>query len=543
MKTAALLALAAGLARAAPTSPYTITVGAVSSNWKTPDDTPAASYIDKDGSYYFQQAHALYGATQERKWNFYAGTHIDDATKSPLSNSVNPADARDSNADTTWRCNNSPTGKKSTPAVGSASYAQANYCDLTAMWVDPDTGDWYGLVHNEFTPQPFADGLHYDAIDYAVSTDQGKTWNIKAQVITSPYSTLRNDTAAFPQQTYHYGVGDPRILADPASGYFYVWYGSRIVNKGGSWVAFHEHVARAPMWGKMAPGTWRKYYAGTWTEPGLGGRESNLVPVTSLTETGYTPPEKEYKPITPGRAADQVAAGTCPPTSPLFVMDVSYSAHLGVYIGEPQAVDQSGNAPQEIYYTTDLATQKWRLLGNTGSYKTASWYRWFLDPVSRTQGSIVGRDLRAYCSFGCSNGASAEYVNLSINGPAFSVIATGSYSIAGLGPFRIEPTGDGAYTLTGSGGVLGVDASTKATRAWGTKPGWGTDKSVGRQWWIIKLPGVNRFRLINRYSGLALAVRAGQFETTPVRMWNDTTGSPVGGGRTAQEQDHVLTAA
>ncbi|BEJ11750.1 hypothetical protein CspHIS471_0202100 [Cutaneotrichosporon sp. HIS471] len=534
--------LLAKLASAAPTTPYTVTVGAVSSNWKTPDDTPASSYIDKDGAYYFQQAHALYGATHQRRWNFYAGTNIDDAKNSPLSSAVNPSDSRDSNGDTTWRCNNSPTGKKATAAAGSTTYAQGNYCDLTAMWVDPDTGDWIGLVHNEFTPQPFGDGLHYDAIDYAVSRDQGRTWSIKAQVITSQYSTLRNDSAAFPQQTYHYGVGDPRILADPASGYFYVWYGSRIINKGGSWVAFHEHVARAPMSGKMAPGTWNKYYAGAWNEPGLGGKESNLVPVQSDSETGYTAPDKEYKPTSPGQAAAQVVAGTCPPTSPLFVMDVSFSAHLGVYIGEPQAVVQTGKAPQEIYYTADLSTQKWRLLGTTGSYTTASWYRWFLDPVSRTQGAIVGRDLRAYCSFGCSGGRSSEYVDLSISGPAFNVIQAGNYNVAGSGIYHADPTGDGAYIFTKNGLALGIDSTKTATRAWGAKPDNAADKTVGRQWWIIKLAG-GKFRLINRYSGLALAVRAGQFETTPVRTWTDASGSTVGGGRTSQEQEIALTAA
>jgi hypothetical protein len=409
------------------------------------------------------------------------------------------------------------------------------------MWVDPDTGDWYGLVHNEFTPQPFADGLHYDAIDYAVSKDQGKTWNIKAQVITSQYSTKRNDNAGFPQQTYHYGTGDPRILADAASGYFYVWYGSRIVDKGGGWVAFHEHVARAPMSGKMAPGTWQKYYNGQWSEPGLGGKESNLVPVQSDSETGYTPADKEYKPSTPGKTAAQVQAGTCPPTSPLFVMDVSYSAHLGVYIGEPQAVDQSGNAPQEIYYTTDLNTQKWKLLGNTGSYHTASWYRWFLDPVSLTSGLIVGRDLRAYCSFGCSGGSSAEYVDLSITGPAFEVIKAGNYNVGGTTIFRAAPTGDGAYFLSNTKGNFGVDSTQKASRAWGAKPGYGTDKAVGRQWWIIKLNGESKYRLINRYSGLALSLRGGQFETTPVRTWTDNSGSQVGGGRTAEEQKLTIT--
>lgn len=204
---------------------YTVTVGALGS-WGNPDDTPAASYIDKDGKYYYQSAHALYGANDGRSWSFFSGSTMDDATKIAISTAANPANPLDSNGDTTWRCNNSPTGKKATKAAGSTSYAQANYCDLAGVWVDPDTGDWYGLVHNEFTPQPFGDGLHYDSIDVTVSRDQGKTWTITDQAITSPYSTVRADTTSFPGQTYYYGDGDPRIHVDISSGYFYVWYGS-----------------------------------------------------------------------------------------------------------------------------------------------------------------------------------------------------------------------------------------------------------------------------------------------------------------------------
>ncbi len=170
-----------------------------------------------------------------------------------LSDAVDPANPDDRNNDTTWRCDNSPTGVRSTRAPSTGSYAHRNYCDLAGVWVDPDTGDWYGLVHNEFTPQPFGDGVHFDGIDYAVSRDRGRTWTIRDHVITSPYSTERGDTAAFPQQTYHYGTGDPRLFVDTGSGYFYVFYGSRIVNKGGGWAAFHGHVARAPISGRWRP--------------------------------------------------------------------------------------------------------------------------------------------------------------------------------------------------------------------------------------------------------------------------------------------------
>ncbi|MFG3101065.1 RICIN domain-containing protein [Streptomyces sp. NPDC048182] len=560
---------------AAPT--YRVNVGA-KGTWNRPDDTPAAPYIDKDGTFYYEQAHALYGADDGRAWSFYSGPDFDNTTKHAISSAVNPANSNDKNNDTTWRCNNSPTGKEATNAPSGSGYAHRNYCDPAGgMWVDPDTGDWYSLIHNEFTPQPFGDGVHYDAIDRAVSTDQGRTWTIKDHVITSPYSTKRGDTAAFPQKTYHYGDGDQRLFVDTASGYFYAFYGSRIVDKNGGWKAFHAHVARAPISGKMAPSSWQKWYDGAWTQPGTGGKESNMVPVDSAGNgTGYTPAGKEYNPANTGTTAEQVAAGTTPATSPLFVMDITWNAYLGLYIGEPQAVDQSGKAPQQIYATDNLATQKWKLIGDTGSHTNASWYRWFLDSANKTSTTIVGRSFRSYCSFGCSGDASAEYLNLSIDtsAPAAPVDTTKTYRIAGAGSrvlaqvsgssattsqtagaanpdvWSFAANGDGSYRIanTTTGALLGVDSTTTGQRAWGTKPtvtAAGTGgPSVGQQWWVVRNTSGGTYRLVNRYSGLALGISADSSrpaETTPARFWTGSGG--VGGSRTAAEQTLGLTAA
>ncbi|GLZ38024.1 RICIN domain-containing protein [Actinokineospora sp. NBRC 105648] len=571
-------ALTAGPVEAAPpTGGYTVSVGSKGS-WSYPTDAPASPYIDKDGTFYFQQSLALYGASDPRRWDFYTGTNFDNATRSSaISDAVNPANSSDKNNDTTWRCNNSPTGKEAAAPPSGSSYAHKNFCDLIGTWVDPDTGDWYGLVHNEFTPNPFGDGLHYDAIDYAVSTNQGKTWAIKSHVITSPYSTKRGDTTAFPNQTYYYGDGDQRLYVDTASGYFYVYYGSRVVDKSGGWKAFYSRVARAPISSKMAAGSWQKWYDGGWAQPGIGGKESNLVPVSSGNPNGYTPAAKEYNPANTGTADQQIAAGTMPATSPLFVMDITYNAYLGLYLGEPQAVDQSGNAPQQYYATDDLASQKWYAIGGTGSYHTASWYRWFVDGVNKTNSTIVGKNFRAYCSFGCSGDASGEYINVSVDnatrpaapfdpaktykiangdgrvlaqvsgGSATTSVASGNGSTSQAWSFA--GNGDGSYRITNAatGQLLGVDSSTVGTRAWGTAPtvtAAGTGgPTVGQQWFIVR--SGSGHRLVNRYSGLVLGLSATSgrlVETTPTRHWTDSTGNPVGGGRTAAQQTLAITA-
>ncbi|MBG6136604.1 discoidin domain-containing protein [Longispora fulva] len=559
-----------------PGATYTISVGSTAS-YANPNDTPASTYVDKDGTFYYQQAAALYGASQGRFWDFFTGTNFDSATRSStISNYVNPANSSDRNNDTTWRCNNSPTGLQSTYAPSTASYSQRNFCDLSGVWVDPDTGNWHGLVHNEFTPQPFGDGLHFDAIDHAVSTDQGRTWAIDNHVITSPYSTTRNDTTAFPNQTYDYGDGDQRLLVDAASGYFYVFYGSRIVDKSGSWRAFYSHVARAPMSGKMAPSSWQKWYDGSWSQPGVGGKESNMVPVNASNSTGYTPASAEYNPMNTGTASQQIAAGKMPDTSPLFVMNVSYNAYLGVYIGTPQAVDQSGNAPQEYYATDDLTTQKWTRIGDSGSYHTASWYRWLLDSANKTSTTIIGKSFRSYCSFGCASGSSGQYVNISIdsNSPAPAPVDTSKTYLIGTGSGRVlaqvsgnttttsvpAATGsnleawsftslsDGSYRITNAstGQALGVDGAVTTTRAWGAKPTVTAVNAtnVGQQWFILKNTSGGTYRLVNRHSGLVLALSSDSTrltETTPARDWTNSTGNPVGGSRTGAEQTMTLT--
>lgn len=545
--------------------------------WKTPSDTPAWPYLDKDGSFHYVHAAALYKKNDPRHWQFYKGQNMDHMFyDGELNNSG-------TNANTTVICNNSVTGKESTYSPNhndpNASHSEKNYCDLINVWVDPDTGDWYGLVHNEFTPSPFGDGYHYDGIDYAVSKDQGKSWTIEDHVITSPYSTERNDTTEFPHQTYHYGDGDPRLYVDYASGYFYVFYGSRILNKPpyAAWVAFHEHVARAPISEKMAKGSWQKWYNGQWSEPGIKGKESNILPVTEENPNGYTPIGKEYNPKTQGYVQNQFQTDQIPKTSPLFVMDISYNAYLGLYIGQPQNPDQSGNASQEFYATDNLATQKWIKIGDTGEkYKSASWYRWFLDTANKTNSAIVGKDFRGYCSFGCAkplysgnrliNRAewNTSLLNLTVDAenPYKPVESDISYTITnGQGNTLKDQTtnteawtfkylDDGSYMILNKDGkALGVDSSSDAGRAWTTKPTLLDVKKedVGQQWFIVpttdKTSGERngKFRLINRYSGHALGFNDATIIITPQRSWDGD--AKLSGLGAEKEQIITLTAA
>lgn len=431
-------------------------------------------------------------------------------------------------------------------------------------------------------PQPFGDGLHYDAIDYAVSHDQGHTWTISGHAITSPYSTTRGDNSAFPNQTYDYGDGDPRLFVDTASGYFYVYYGSRIIPKAGAGGSNGglAHVARAPISGKMAPGSWQKWYDGAWTQPGVGGLESNMVPATAAAPSGYTPVGQDYNPANTGNVDQQVAAGVLPAKSPLFIMNIAYDAYLGLYIGEPEVV--SGTAPQQFYVTDNLATQQWHLAGDSGSYQSGSWYRWFLDSANLTSSTLIGKSFRSYCAISCAS-SDGEYANVTVDssapaaapfdpartyriasgeGRVLTQAANGSATTsaaAATGSARegwsFASDGDGSYRITNAatGGLLGVGSGTTADRAWGTSPtvtpaGTG-GPTVGQQWFVLPDTSATgaadgNYRLVNRYSGLVLGLTStggGHAETTAPRSWSDTTGSPVGGGRTAAQQTLTMT--
>ncbi|MEU7000611.1 discoidin domain-containing protein [Nonomuraea sp. NPDC046570] len=574
--TTAVVVTAPVAAWAAPPLPpdttYSVTTGASGRNQYV-SDSPASLFVDKDGTFYTQQSAALYGPKDPRHWDFFTGTNLDDASRSSaISDAVNPANSLDRNNDTTWRCNNSPTGRIATTPAGST--LQKNYCDLIGTWVDPDTGDWIGLVHNEFTMGPFGDGMHYDSIDYAVSTDQGKTWDIKGHVLTSPYSTNRGDTAAFPNQTYYYGDGDQRLFVDAASGYFYVYYGSTIINKpggSGNWSMRYEHVARAPMSGKMATGTWQKWFDGAWGEPGVGGKESNIVPVTSSNPNGYTPVADEYDPANTGYIDEQVAAGKMPGQSPLLYMSVTYNAYLGLYLAAANPINPNDSRHAEpLFVTDDLSTQKWHQIGDTGDITYGDyWYHWFADTGSKTSGTIVGRTYREYCDYSCPSGrAEWREITIGTSNPAAPVDPSLSYRItstsgrtlaqvsgssattsvssptgSALKAWSFHPTGDGSYTIinSGTGHALGVDSSTTATRAWATQlTATPVNWSVGQQWFIIKNTSPsNSYRLVNRYSGLVLGMSSDSdrlAETTPSRSWTDKTGSPVGDARKASEQ-------
>ncbi|WP_412538798.1 RICIN domain-containing protein [Longispora sp. K20-0274] len=684
LTVAAMGALNSPALAADPT--YTITTGATGS-YAYADDTAAYPLIDSDGKFYFQSSHSLYGATDSRKWNFWTGTDIDTGvTTAPI------ASAPD-NANTKTRCNNSPTGLESTydprPTTG---YSERNYCDLIGVWVDPDTSDWYGVVHNEFTPSPFGDGLHYDSIDYARSTDHGGTWTILDHIITSPFSTWRandqlwtraadgsfkvggncldvqgggpaagtavvkypcnggpnqkwtvtgstlvhpssgrcltssgtgagatftiqdctgsatqtfamptagakgqlrltgtpancvdavatlklavcNDPTKdgreqFPNQTYYFGDGDPKLFVDNASGYFYIQYDTQVLNQAGGGRVDLAHVARAPISAKMAPSSWKKWYGGTWTQPGVGGKEASLLPFDG-TNTPYI--NDAYNPLNTGTTAQQIAAGQLP-SLPLGRLNVAYDAYLGRYITMARPQSPTTSMPLHVYTTSDLATQKWVDIGTVADPSAAAWYRSLLDSTSKTSNYLVGKTFRDYCIYSCNaTNPNAHWVATTIDlasgslptppvvpGTAYQIAAGSGRYLAQSGgsvtttatsgtsssqAWRFTATGDGFFTIANvaSGQNLGVTDTANSGRAWGAGLTLGTGSSVGMQWFVQTVTDAGlpagSYRLVNRYSGQALSLTAGGAATAPQRDWTN----PGAAGDTRPVNAQTLT--
>lgn len=301
----------------------------------------------------------------------------------------------------------------------------------------------------------------------------------------------------------------------------------------------------------MAPSSWRKWHNGSWSTPGTGGAESDLIPSEGV-GAGYIAPVEDYAPTTQGTVQTQVANGTMPDHSQLAVMNIAWNAYLGKYIGTPQnniAQDTGARTPLKFYATDDLATQKWSDLGWVPEVPNAAWYRWMLDPANKTSTTIVGKTFRSYCLVDCpASGAEITITPRSsadlptppvTTGRTYQVTAANGTRLSSGAPWTFTPTGDGFYTITSaaSGQALGVGGGD-AGRAWGapvTLAASGT--SVGRQWALQKASS-GAFRLVNRYSGLALSL-TGSVATAPQRDW-DNSGT-TGDTRPAAAQLLTLT--
>ncbi len=143
-------------------------------------------------------------------------------------------------------------------------------------------GTLFGWYHNEprnFVPEEAQKGresrLTAPRIGACRSTDNGMTWDDLGIVLEAPAGSWNLQTS-----NYYFagGHGDFTVILDPKNEYFYFFFGSYVADVNMQGVA----AARLKYSDRNAPaGKVRKYYHGRWSEPGLGGRMSPILPATA----------------------------------------------------------------------------------------------------------------------------------------------------------------------------------------------------------------------------------------------------------------------
>ncbi|MBB2891918.1 hypothetical protein [Flexivirga oryzae] len=270
-------------------------------------DIAGSAYVDADGQFHWSAAANLYDATdQGRNWertftNTDLGAVTTGLSTSPQTTTLLQDDSHPDLAGSICYQLDSRTdssGKKIMP-----SPYNDDHCDIVGVWIDPSTKTWYAVVNDEFEFDPLnsdtslteaqrlSTGIHSNRILVATSTDKGATWQSKGAIVTAPNEPDGYLTQSdYPGNTWSYGESGTRLFIDHSTGYFYLYYDYQVRKKSNqnSSIAQWNAAARAPISGKMAPGTWNKFYDGSWTQPGIGGLDGSVNTPGGLSPL-YTP--------------------------------------------------------------------------------------------------------------------------------------------------------------------------------------------------------------------------------------------------------------
>ncbi|NUR27198.1 MAG: hypothetical protein HOV83_15355, partial [Catenulispora sp.] len=334
------IALAGTAAAATPTFPtYTLdTTRSLNSTLR--GDIAGSAFVGADGQFHWLNSYATYATSD-------TGSYTNTFTNTDLGalNAQIGSGTTEVSADTYYDRPGSlcyQTDKD--PVHPAPSPYEDDHCDVVGVWVDPDTGTWYGVVNDEYDFAPWATnnptvvqriqtGVHGNRILAASSTDQGQTWTFGGEIVTSPFTDhdAFDATAAPGPKTWNYGVAGTRLFIDYPTGYFYLVYNTQVKTKPGlTTVAAWNTLARAPISGKMAPGTWNKFSNGTWTQPGIAGTDGTVQNPLGLVAS-YTPAADRVDFTGKGADGKAVDFRTVWPSSNVFsftdAAGASYSAN------------------------------------------------------------------------------------------------------------------------------------------------------------------------------------------------------------------------
>lgn len=291
--TAALAAVpAAGYADPAVTPPAYTAAHTGTLNGGLLSDIAGSAFVDKDGRFHWTNGYTGYADDPKQGWaNTFTNTDLGAVTAGMGTTTQKTV------ADAFYKTPGSICYQLDKDAAHPIpSPQQDDHCDVIGVWVDP-AGTWHALLNDEYQFDPWqtkgadatiaqkiSTGHHNNRILLATSKDDGASWQYAGPALTSGWDDDQViDAKASPGTSYPFGNSGCRLFIDYSSGYFYITYNVKIYKKpASSTLASWTEMARAPISGGMASGTWQKWYNGSWSQPGIGGIDGNVNSVGGL---------------------------------------------------------------------------------------------------------------------------------------------------------------------------------------------------------------------------------------------------------------------
>jgi hypothetical protein len=168
-------------------------------------------------------------------------------------------------AGTTWAVDGNHPYDMGGTGVAVLKAGPANTPDSCGQWivhVELEGKTLYGWDHNETACNYGNSGQTHASMVMATSSDYGLTWKIDGPIIRG------TDAPANGKET---GDSCGNVVRGN-DGYDYAYC---VHNGGHSWDGGYGFVARAPT-ADPAPGKWKKYFNGAWSEPGVDGKSSAI---------------------------------------------------------------------------------------------------------------------------------------------------------------------------------------------------------------------------------------------------------------------------
>jgi hypothetical protein len=160
----------------------------------------------------------------------------------------------------------------------------ADYAGISAVVRLPRERGIIGVYHAENKAGMPRSQPPLDAVDGATwsigicfSQDDGRSFQKLGQAISEKPS--RDPSQSFA------GIGVASMCLDPSGDYLYAYYAGPAVPG--------ICMARSPVAEGGKPGTWKKYYRGTFSEPGIGGKETPILAPPFLSY-GSSDPSVQY---------------------------------------------------------------------------------------------------------------------------------------------------------------------------------------------------------------------------------------------------------